>query len=404
MSAPQTFLCLTCDFKGGQFLKALKAAGNRVYLVTSTEHRDDPWPHEAIDETFYLGKDDNGHWNTQHLIGGVGHLMRRSVIDRVIALDDFDVEKAAAVREHFRIQGQGETVARYFRDKLAMRVEAKRQQIPVPAFSNLFNDHLINEFAHNTPAHWVVKPRLEASASGITKVHSIEELWKVIHSLGEHRDKYLVEQFKPGDVYHADSMVVDGKVAFCKVSKYLNTPFEVAHGGGIFQTATVPTSGQEDKALKQLNKDILLGFGMKNGVSHTEFIRSNDDGKFYFLETSSRVGGAHIAEMVEAASGINLWNEWAKLESAKAKGEAYKLPKVQKNHAGIIVSLSRFEHPDTSSFEDSEIWWRMNKKHHIGLIVQAKKRDRVLELLGGYAERIAKDFHASIPSKEVKYQ
>lgn len=401
MTTPHTFLCLTCDFKGGQFLKALKAEGNRVFLVTSTEHRDDAWPHEAIDEIFYLGKNENGHWNTEHLLAGVAHLLRRHHIDRVVALDDFDVEKAAAVREQFRIDGMGQTITRFFRDKLAMRKEAKRQGINCPAFSGLFNDEIINKFAQTVPAPWVVKPRSEASASGIMKVHSIEELWKTIHQLGEHRDKYLVEQFKPGDVYHVDSLVVDGKVKFAKVSRYRNTPFEVAHGGGIFQSATVEIGSEEDKLLQAINKSVLLGFGLQNGTSHTEFIRAYDDNEFYFLETSARVGGAHLAEMVEAASGINLWNEWARLESAKAQGITYKLPKVTKLNAGIIVSLSRFEQPDTSSFTDKEIWWRMQKKHHIGLIIQAKKRERVFELLDNYAHRVATEFHASIPIKDV---
>ena len=105
--------------------------------------------------------------------------------------------------------------------------------------------------------------------------------------------------------------------------------------------------------------------------------------------------------MVEAASGVNLWYEWARLESALAKGESYKLPKVAKEHSGIVVSLSRFEQPDTSSFVDQEVWWRMTKKHHIGLIVKSKQRKRVLELLENYSKRIASDFHASIPIKDV---
>lgn len=401
---PQVFLCLTCDFKGEPFLKALKEAGNTVYLVTSTENKEKPWPYEAIDDIFYLGKGPNGHWNTDHLLAGVAHLLRSTHIDRVVALDDFDVEKAAAVREHFRIEGMGETVTRYFRDKLAMRMKAQKEGINVPGFSSLFNDHLINEFIQSSSAPWVVKPRSEASASGITKVHNAEELWKVIHELGEHRIKYLVEEFKPGDVYHADTLMVDGKVKFCRVSKYVNTPFEVAHGGGIFQSATLEIGSDEEKALQKMNADILKGFGLENGTSHTEFIKANEDGKFYFLETASRVGGAHLAEMVEAASGINLWTEWAKLESAKAHGKSYKLPKVQKNNAGIVVSLSRFEHPDTSSFTDKEVWWRMNKKHHIGLIVQSKKRDRIFELLADYSQRIAQDFHASVAAKKVVHE
>ena len=174
----------------------------------------------------------------------------------------------------------------------------------------------------------------------------------------------------------------------------MNTPFEVAHGGGIFQSHTIPYNNKEDKALKAFNKEVLTVFGMEFSATHTEYIQANDDGEFYFLETSSRVGGAHLAEMVEAASGINLWKEWAKIETAMAREEAYKLPKRQKSHAGIIVSLARYQHPDTSSFTDEEVVWRMQKDYHIGLILQSKKRERILELLEDYAGRVFRDFHA----------
>jgi hypothetical protein len=61
------------------------------------------------------------------------------------------------------------------------------------------------------------------------------------------------------------------------------------------------------------------------------------------------------------------------------------------------VSLSRFEHPDTASFTDPEIVWRMNKPHHIGLIAASESTERILQLLDDYAGRIARDFHASAP-------
>ena len=62
-----------------------------------------------------------------------------------------------------------------------------------------------------------------------------------------------------------------------------------------------------------------------------------------------------------------------------------------------MVSLSRYEHPDTSSFTDAEIVWRMNKAWHIGLIVVSDSSERVLELLDRYTQRIANEFHASSP-------
>lgn len=121
----------------------------------------------------------------------------------------------------------------------------------------------------------------------------------------------------------------------------------------------------------------MKAFGMQSGASHTEFIQSKATGELFFLETSSRVGGANLAEMVEYASGINLWGEWAKIEAANLKKEVYKLPKTKNQYAGIVVSLSRFEHPDTSSFTDAEIVWRMDLKWHIGLIVVSNSSKKV---------------------------
>ncbi len=396
---PLTFLCLSSEFKGEAFLRACKAAGNRVFLVTSKELEKEAWPRESLDDIFFVQEIRHCVWNMDDVIGGLAHFMRSERVDRIIALDDFDVEKAALMREHFRIPGMGQTTYRYFRDKLAMRIKAQEAGIPVPPFSSLFHDADIHAFTQSAAPPWVVKPRGEASATGIRKVHSAEELWEVLNELGEKRHEYLVEQFKPGAVYHADALSMNGKQLFCSVSQYLNTPFEVAHGGGIFRSHISEFGGSDDKALQKLTSQVMEAFGMQSSASHTEFIKSNEDGKFYFLETSSRVGGAHLAEMVEASSGINLWAEWAKIETAIAKGKAYHLPKVRKDYAGIIVSLSRFEQPDMTAFDDPEVIWKIDKAHHVGMIVQSKERQRVLNLLDDYAERIFRDFHASVPAK-----
>lgn len=398
MSQPLTFLCISTYFKGQDFLRACKEAGNIVYLVTRKVLEHEPWPRESVDEFFYIESDDNSPENLAKLAEGAAWLLRSRKVDRIVALDDFDVEKATFLREQFRIPGMGQTTGRYFRDKLAMRTKAAEAGIPVPSFSALFNDEEINQYTMRTSPPWVVKPRAEASATGIKKVHSVEELWQVLEGLGEDRHRYLIEQFKPGDVYHADALTVGGKVLFCRVSRYLNTPLEVAHGGGIFRSHIIAFGSEEDKALQKLNADVMKAFGMQFSASHTEFIKCQEDGQFYFLETSSRVGGAHLAEMVEISSGINLWSEWAKLENAIARRESYQLPPVRQDYAGIIVSLSRFQHPDDSSFNDPEIAWRLRKDHHIGLIVRSAMRERVLELLNSYAERIGRDFHASAPA------
>lgn len=171
----KNFICVSNYFKGNDFLTNLKKQGNRVYLITAEKLRDKPWAVDYIDEIYFMPGQDVD-WNLDELLAGVGSLMRHKKIDGIIALDDFDVEKAAFLRENLRIDGMGQTTGRYFRDKLAMRMKAKNAGIPIPAFSSLFNDEEINDFADNVAPPWVLKPRSEASASGIMKVHSKEEL------------------------------------------------------------------------------------------------------------------------------------------------------------------------------------------------------------------------------------
>ncbi|PZV84008.1 ATP-grasp domain-containing protein [Algoriphagus aquaeductus] len=397
----KTFLCISNYFKGNAFMTALKKQGNRVFLVTTEQLREKPWAFEYIDEVFYMPGLDLD-WDMDLLLKGVGGLMKEHKIDSIVALDDYDVEKAAFLRENFRIAGMGQTTGRYFRDKLAMRIKAKDAGIRIPAFSPLFNNADINHFADTVAAPWVLKPRSEASAHGIIKVHDKDSLWRHLNELGDNRIYYLIEQFKPGDVYHADGLQLDGKNLFLTVSRYLATPMEISQGGGIFRSANIPYGSEDEKKIKKVNEAIMKAFGLKNGASHTEFIKSREDGEIYFLETASRVGGAHLAEMVEAATDINLWAEWAKIEDATVKNRKYELPKVAKNYAGIVLTLSKYEHPDLSSFDDPEVCFRVPLEYHAGLIVKSPKQERIMQLLDHYAERFATEYSATAEAPEVK--
>ena len=114
----------------------------------------------------------------------------------------------------------------------------------------------------------------------------------------------------------------------------------------------------------------------------------------------ARVGGAHIAELVEYATGINLWREWGRLDVAQSRGESYTLPEVTRRAGGLLVSLARQEWPDMSGYTDPEIVWRIHKKQHAGMIVTSESADRVQELLNGYRERFVHDFLAVAPPRD----
>jgi biotin carboxylase len=394
-SRPLTFLCITTYEKGQDFMRECKRQGCRVILLTAEKLRDADWPHESLDETFYLPAE----LSLSEIVQAVTHLARSKKLDRIVALDEFDMETAATLREHLRIPGMGLTTMRYFRDKLAMRMRALDRDVRVPDFVPVVNHDDIRYYLEHVPGPWVLKPRQEASAIGIKKIHTPEELWPVLDQLGDKQSTYLLEKFVPGDVFHVDSVVSENEVVFANVSKYGKPPMNVAQGGGIFTTFTVPRTSAGDGALRQINRELIAALGLVRGVAHAEFIQAHSDGHFYFLECAARVGGAYINEMVEAATGVNLWREWARIEIAGGDG-SYTLPPVREEYAGVILSLAKQEDPDTSAYNDAEIALRIKKHHHAGLVLRSTDSQRVQVLLESYAARFVQDFLAIEPPRE----
>ena len=391
MSEP-TILCIGSFFKGNAFLRECKRQGCRVILITVEKLKDAAWARESIDEIFFMPK-----IVRPDITNAVSYLARERRIDRIIPLDDYDVETAAALREHLRIPGMGDTTARYFRDKLAMRVLAQESGIPVPPFVHVLNYDRLRAFMTDVPPPWMFKPRSEAGSIGLKKVEKSEELWRSLDELGDLQSYYVLEKYLPGPVYHVDSIVSEREVVFHIAHRYGRPPMDVFHTGGIFTTHTLAYDDAETQALFALNRQVLGVLGMVRGVTHAEFIRSEQDGHFYFLETAARVGGANIDELVAAAAGVNLWAEWARIELAHLAGEAYTLPSTRQEYAGLILCLARQARPDLSAYSDSEIVWRLRKENHAGLIVASPALDRVQMLLRAYAERFSHDFLAVLP-------
>jgi len=389
---PLTILCVSSYEKGQEFLRTCKEMGCRVYLLTVEKLRNGDWPREAIDEMFFMPEE----LPLPALLNAVSYAARTRKIDRIVALDEFDMENVSAIREHLRIPGMGLTTVRYFRDKLAMRARAKEAGVLVPEFVHVLNHDALRDFMSRVPAPWLLKPRSQASGIGMKKIQQPVELWPWLDKLGDEQSHFLVEQFVPGSVFHVDSVVSEREVLFADAHAYGIPPLDVSHAGGVFTTRTLERDSQDAKALQAVNKKLIEPLGLLRGVTHAEFLKAHSDGKLYFIEVAARVGGAYISDVVEAASGINLWREWAKLEVGAGK-MPYVLPQQRNDYAGVIVSLARQEEPDTSAYSDPEIVYRVKKYHHAGFVVKSAAPKRVKELLEEYSRRFVTDFLASQP-------
>jgi biotin carboxylase len=392
----ERILCIASYEKGQDFMRQCAELGVKPTLLTVDKLRDADWPRDALEEIVTMPPG----LTVEQILNTVSYIARSKRFDRIAALDEFDLETAAQLREHMRVRGMGVTSTAYYRDKLAMRIGAQDAGFLVPRFCRVFNYHELRAYMDHVPAPWLLKPRAEASALGIRKIHEPEQLWRALDELGDRQSRFLLEEFVPGDIFHVDSVVSEGKVVFSVVHQYGRPPMQVMHEGGVFTTRTVDRKSSDWAALTDLNARLAPSLGMARGVTHAEYIKAHADGRFYFLEIAARVGGAFIADLVQTSSGVNLWREWARLEVANLRNEPYTLPATFESYSGSVLCLAQTAEPDTAAFDAPEIVYRMKKHHHAGMIVKSDDPARVRELLEQYSEEFARRFLASMPPPE----
>ena len=394
--AIERILCISTYEKGQDFLRQCADMGVRPTLLTIEKHRNGAWPRECLEDLVCMAEE----LTREQIINTVCWMARGRRYDRVVALDEFDQETAASIREHWRLPGMNLSTAAFYRDKLAMRTGARSLGFLVPAFCRVLNYDELREYMGTVPGPWLLKPRAEASALGIRKIQEPGQLWGNLEELGDRQSHFLLERFVPGDIFHVDSIVSEGEVVFSVVHQYGRPPMQVMHEGGVFTTRTVDRESAEWRELTELNQRLAPGLGMVDGVTHAEYIRAHADSRIYFLEIAARVGGAFIVDLVLASTGINLWREWARLEVDNLLGVPYALPASHEEYAGSVLCLAKTAEPDTSSFNAPEIVYRMKKHHHAGLIVRSPRAERVRELLEDYSEQFAQIYLATMPAPE----
>ena len=190
------FMAATHGLYAESFLRELKRLGHRVVVLTRADALGYDWPRDMVDQLYAVPD----IFDEPAVENAVSYLAREERIDRLIGPGEYDIELAARLREHLRVPGMGETTARYFRDKLAMRERALGRGIKVPAFIGAIHRPSIARFLAETPGPWVLKPRMAASSKGIQKLGEAEQVWRALDALGDKAANHLIERFTPGDV------------------------------------------------------------------------------------------------------------------------------------------------------------------------------------------------------------
>ncbi|HUV70821.1 MAG TPA: hypothetical protein VMW15_14255 [Terracidiphilus sp.] len=391
IDATERFLCIASNEQGQDFLRQCAEMGVRPTLLTLDSLRDGDWPVDALEELATMPEG----LNREQILNTVSWMARARRYDRIVALDELDLETAAAIREHMRVPGMGCTTAGCYRDRLAMRVIGQALGFLVPEFCRVLNYDELRAFMDRVGPPWLLKPRRDGRVPGTRRIDEPEQLWRALDELGDEQSRTLLEQYVHGEIFHADAIVSDGEVKFQTAYRFGRTPLENPQDGSVFTRQLVSDNSDDGRELCALNRRLAPALGMVRGVTHGQYIRAKADGRCYFLEIGAAVHGAFTADLVETGTGINLWREWARIEVAKLRGEAYVLPDPIEACAGSVLCTAHTAAPDTTVFDAPEIVLRVQRHFVAGLIVRSSDPERVRQLVEESSAAFARQFPAS---------
>lgn len=303
----ETVLAIATREGGQEFLRELARQGCLVVLLTLEELRDGSWPHEILHELHTMP----GGMTIGQIINTVTYFSRTRNFARIFALNEEDMETAAALREHMRIPGMGLTTARYFRDRVAMRTKAAQHRVRTPAFISILNYEVLLDYMEKVPAPWLLNSRIRTTEREALHCDAPECVWAALEKLGDDQSNFMLEQLIPGDIFFVDAIFAEKKVKFAAVLP----------GEGL-ESGDKRISRTDENELKVQHAGLVLRLGLRRGVSRTKFLRSHASGKLYFLETSAFPGDR---EALMQKYEIDLWVEWARVEVAAMREDTYKL-------------------------------------------------------------------------------
>jgi hypothetical protein len=356
--------------------------GVRLTVLTVEGLREADWPREAIEDLATMP----GDLTREQLLNTVSWMVRGRAFDRIIPLDECDLAGVAEIREHLRIPGMGITTAGYYRDRLAMRVSARESGFPGPEFCRVLNYDELREFMELVPAPWVLQPRTRKPGAVPISVEDQEHLWRLLDQLGDLQSHYVLEQPLEGEQFSVQSILSERRVVFSVVLRH------TLLAGGTPRVDTVDRSSRDWMELTALNGGLAPSLGMVRGVTEATFVRPQRPGReahYFFDQIMAGVGFGVAAQVTEAASGLNLWREWARLEVAHLRATNY-VPNEWFDHYGASLEWPvGMVAADAGELAAREVHSRTQDQQRERILFKSSRLERVQALAGGLAGKIA---------------
>jgi biotin carboxylase len=235
-------------------------------------------------------------------------------IDTILASSEYDVLRAAELRESFGIEGQGLASALAFRDKLTMKRILDAAGLPLIPYTALEKTGDLARFAQDVGYPVLVKPRTGTGSKGIER---IADAAAATVFDAEHRGDladFLAEAFRAHELLHCDGILAGGQVLFSEIWSWSTTMLLAREKPLPTMAITLDAADSRRNQVSALTELTLRALPLPPTTAfHIEFLDTVDG--IVVNEAASRVGGGRIQPTLRLLHGIDLVEAAARFQT-----------------------------------------------------------------------------------------
>ena len=330
---------------------------------------------------------------------------------------DIPVRTMAYVADNMGLPGIGYDTACLFTDKGKMR--QKLEELGIPVLPNKTVQTLEEAFGffESLQGAAIIKPADNQGSRGVYKISSKMELEKYFDSSlrVSPTGQVVIEKYAEGREFVVEAMSLNYEYQELILGDTIYFDIENAFAA---KNRIFPSNASEEicKKVSLLNERIIKGFGLKQGISHSEYVMDGD--KVYLIETAARGGGVFISsDLIHLGAGVNTEEFLIRI----ALGELSAMPEVQKDQChcgymafylpqGTVKSIQGIETIQNYDFVHRNILYTIHTGMQIGTIEDKTSRFSIIvsgksaEELEEHMEQIRKTLLIEVDTEEgVKY-
>ena len=212
---------------------------------------------------------------------------------------DMPLLAMAYATQKLGLPGIGYDCAKLFTDKYLMRERCRQLGLPSIEYQLVDTLEEAKAFLQRLERPVIIKPVDSGGSKGVTRIDSEADLDRHFAEAKQFsgNGKVIIERFIQGREFEVDAIALNGRAKTLMYAdlESFDLPNVFASTTRLYPSVADP---EVVERLLALDTAVVEGFGLRQGLTHDEYIMDEEDGEIYLLESAARGGGTYISNCI----------------------------------------------------------------------------------------------------------